>query len=117
MATATRPALKSATCRFCGTALTRSFVDLGVSPPSNAYLREADLAAPEIFYPLHAYVCESCFLGSGGGSSLFVNHSLRSGARNTLICPGRFSPIRIEDGAQSPVNSGNTVLPASDPRC
>ena len=43
--------------------------------------------------------------------------SLRSGARNTLICPGRFSPIRIESGAQSPVNSGNTVLPASDSRC
>jgi SAM-dependent methyltransferase len=59
---ATRPSLKSATCRFCGTALTRTFVDLGVTPPSNAYLRESDLATPEIFYPLHAYVCESCFL-------------------------------------------------------
>jgi hypothetical protein len=62
-------------------------------------------------------VCESCFLGSGGGSSLFISQSVRSGARNTTICPGRFSPIRIESSAQSPVSSGNTVLPASDPRC
>lgn len=62
-------------------------------------------------------VCDGCFLGSGGGSSLFINNSLRSGARNTLICPGRFSPIRIEPGAQSPVQTGNTLLPASDARC
>ena len=33
-------------------------------------------------------VCENCFLGSGGGSSLFINHSLRSGARNTADLPG-----------------------------
>jgi 2-polyprenyl-3-methyl-5-hydroxy-6-metoxy-1,4-benzoquinol methylase len=57
-----RPALRVATCRFCGTALTRSFANLGVTPPSNAYLREADLDKPEMFYPLHARVCESCFL-------------------------------------------------------
>jgi len=57
-----RPALKSSTCRFCGTALTRSFANLGATPPSNAYLRESDLGKPETFYPLHAFVCESCFL-------------------------------------------------------
>jgi hypothetical protein len=62
-------------------------------------------------------ICEGCFLGSGGGSSLFVNASTRSGARNSTICPGRFSPIRIESGAVSPVNSGNVVLAAADPRC
>jgi hypothetical protein len=62
-------------------------------------------------------VCDGCFLGSGGGSSLFINHSLRSGARNTLICPGRFSPIRVESGAQSPVQTANTVLSRTDARC
>ena len=61
-------------------------------------------------------VCEGCFLGSGAGSSLFIATSTRSGARNTLICPGRFSPIRIQ-GAAEPVNTANTVLPASDSRC
>jgi 2-polyprenyl-3-methyl-5-hydroxy-6-metoxy-1,4-benzoquinol methylase len=62
LAPAVRPSLKSATCRFCGTPLNRTFANLGVTPPSNAYLREADLSKPEIFYPLHAYVCESCLL-------------------------------------------------------
>ena len=57
-----RLALKVATCRFCGTALTRSFANLGATPPSNAFLRESDLDKPETFYPLHARVCESCLL-------------------------------------------------------
>jgi hypothetical protein len=62
-------------------------------------------------------VCESCFFGSGAGSSLFISSSVSSGARNSTICPGRFSAIRIESGAVNPVNSGNVVLPSSDPRC
>jgi 2-polyprenyl-3-methyl-5-hydroxy-6-metoxy-1,4-benzoquinol methylase len=49
-------------CRFCGTALAETFIDLGVSPPSNSYLSEADLRRMEPFFPLHAYVCEGCFL-------------------------------------------------------
>ncbi len=47
-------------CRFCQTPLKHSFVDLGMSPLSNAYVR--DPGAEEIFYPLHARVCESCLL-------------------------------------------------------
>ena len=54
--------LRSSTCRFCGTPLEHSFVDLGASPPSNSYLRPADLHRMEPFYPLHAYVCDCCFL-------------------------------------------------------
>jgi Ca2+-binding RTX toxin-like protein len=62
-------------------------------------------------------VCEGCFLGSGAAQSLFIADSVRSGARNTLVCPGRFQAIRIDGGAQSPVNSRNTVLDGSDERC
>lgn len=51
-----------AQCRFCGTPLSETFADLGVSPPSNAYLTEADLHRMEPFYPLHAFVCGNCFL-------------------------------------------------------
>lgn len=50
------------TCRFCAAPLTRSLCDLGMSPPSNRYLREDQLKDMEPFYPLHAYVCESCWL-------------------------------------------------------
>jgi len=49
-------------CRFCGRPLGRSFADLGSSPLANAYLEPAELARPETFYPLHAYVCEGCWL-------------------------------------------------------
>ena len=52
----------SSTCRFCGTALEHTFVDLGLSPVSNAFLKEEDLAKDEPFYPLHAFVCSECFL-------------------------------------------------------
>ena len=35
-------------CRRCHTPLTLPFVDLGSAPPSNAYLVEETLRAPEI---------------------------------------------------------------------
>jgi 2-polyprenyl-3-methyl-5-hydroxy-6-metoxy-1,4-benzoquinol methylase len=50
------------TCRFCGTPLTQTFCDLGMSPLSNAYLKPSQLQQPEAFYPLHTYVYESCQL-------------------------------------------------------
>jgi len=49
-------------CRFCGTRLRHSFVDLGLSPLCEKYVRADELNAPEIFYPLHAFVCHCCFL-------------------------------------------------------
>lgn len=49
-------------CRFCRTPLSRTFADLGVSPVANAFLRPDQLNAMEPFFPLHAYVCEGCFL-------------------------------------------------------
>jgi len=49
-------------CRFCRTPLEHTFVDLGVAPLSNSYLRQSDLNRMEPFYPLHVYVCSSCFL-------------------------------------------------------
>jgi SAM-dependent methyltransferase len=49
-------------CRFCGNGLSRSFADLGMTPLANSFLSIAELENPETFYPLHAYVCEGCFL-------------------------------------------------------
>lgn len=37
-------------------------LDLGVAPPSNAYLTEAQLNDPELFYPLRVLVCGQCWL-------------------------------------------------------
>src|SRR5690606_7254800 len=49
-------------CRFCGTPLRYTFADLGSSPPCQNVVRPEDLNRGEVFYPLHAFVCERCFL-------------------------------------------------------
>ena len=49
-------------CRHCDAQVSLPFVDLGSSPPSNAYLTPAQLHAPESYYPLRVLVCESCWL-------------------------------------------------------
>jgi SAM-dependent methyltransferase len=54
--------MRQRTCRFCQAPLSESFADLGMSPLSNAYLTADQLGAMERFYPLHAWVCGSCFL-------------------------------------------------------
>jgi hypothetical protein len=56
---ATAPAL---TCRLCGSAQLRSFVDLGATPPCELFLTERALERPELTYPLHVRVCEACLL-------------------------------------------------------
>lgn len=49
-------------CRFCGAPLTHVFIDLFNAPASNSFLREEQLAEPEVFYPLKVFVCDICFL-------------------------------------------------------
>ena len=49
-------------CRFCGADLRRTFVDLGMSPLCETYPAAANLNRGEMYYPLHVYVCEKCFL-------------------------------------------------------
>lgn len=54
--------MKGGRCRCCGAQLEISFVNLGMTPLSNAYLKADQLQAAESFYPLHAFVCETCLL-------------------------------------------------------
>jgi len=49
-------------CRHCKEALALPFLDLGSAPPSNAYLSEAALHAPETWLPLRLLVCQHCWL-------------------------------------------------------
>jgi len=49
-------------CRLCGAPLSHVFVDLGMSPLSNSYLRGDQLLQMEQFYPIRALVCDRCFL-------------------------------------------------------
>lgn len=49
-------------CRHCQADLVHSFVDLGSAPPSNSYLSEDALQAPETWYPLQVLICDECWL-------------------------------------------------------
>ena len=49
-------------CRHCNTELKHTFIDLGNSPPSNAYLTKKALDKPEASYPLKVMVCDCCWL-------------------------------------------------------
>jgi hypothetical protein len=49
-------------CRFCGAALERTVIDLGVMPLANSYLSEKALARPEPRFPLRVLVCGDCLL-------------------------------------------------------
>ena len=50
------------TCRFCGSPLEITFVDLGMSPLCQDHVKPEEVNQMEPFYPLHAYVCKTCFL-------------------------------------------------------
>ncbi len=49
-------------CRFCDTLLTHTFLDLGLSPLANSYVKVENLAKMESFFPLHVFVCDHCLL-------------------------------------------------------
>ncbi|WP_045856664.1 class I SAM-dependent methyltransferase [Teredinibacter purpureus] len=49
-------------CRFCNDNLEHSFADLGLSPLCQTHIKPEELNNAEYYYPLHAYVCTSCWL-------------------------------------------------------
>lgn len=49
-------------CRACEAPLEHTFVDLGMSPLCESFLRVEELDQGETFYPLHVWVCGGCKL-------------------------------------------------------
>lgn len=52
----------AAPCRFCGAPLEHVFVDLGLSPLCESFVKAEDLNRSEAFHPLKVWVCGSCKL-------------------------------------------------------
>lgn len=50
------------TCRNCGAPVTRTFVDLGMSPLVQSFVRADKLDTMEPFYPLNVLICDGCKL-------------------------------------------------------
>jgi len=80
---------KGSMCRFCGNALHISFADLGMSPFANSYISPENLHRMEPFFPLHAYVCEKCFLVQlkefQSPSDIFSDYAYFSSFSDTLL--------------------------------
>ncbi len=47
-------------CRMCKSEYLEKFLDLGFTPPADAFLTEDDLKKPETHYPLEVYICKQC---------------------------------------------------------
>ncbi|HEY7337751.1 MAG TPA: class I SAM-dependent methyltransferase [Bryobacteraceae bacterium] len=54
--------IKTQACRFCGAGLSRTFVDLGMSPLCETYPAAHEFNRGERYYPLHVFVCDECLL-------------------------------------------------------
>ena len=82
-----------ATCRACNTPLRHSFVDLGMSPLCESYLRAEQLNAMEPFYPLHAYVCDQCWLvqlqAYVSGEAIFSDYAYFSSYSDSWVLHAR----------------------------
>ena len=49
-------------CRFCENSELQVFLDLGMSPMANSFLKQSELNNAESFYPLCSYFCPDCYL-------------------------------------------------------
>jgi SAM-dependent methyltransferase len=49
-------------CRHCNTILKNDLIDLGVCPPSNAYVKKNELNNSKKTFPLRVKICSECYL-------------------------------------------------------
>jgi hypothetical protein len=61
-------------------------------------------------------VCVHCTLGPNHPNNINLGPSVRSGARDSLVCKTR-NPAYRDPGATNPVNVGNVYAKSGDPRC
>jgi hypothetical protein len=80
-------------CRFCRSVLRHTLVDLGMSPLCETYLTREQLNRMEPFYPLHAQVCDRCFLVQVdeyvGSEHIFGEYAYFSSYSDTWVAHAR----------------------------
>ncbi len=76
-------------CLFCGTPLEVVFVDLGLSPLANSFVRPDQLTTMEPFFPLRVFVCGSCLLVQSephaAPETIFVDYAYFSSYSKTWL--------------------------------
>jgi hypothetical protein len=94
-------------CRLCGSELTQTFVDLGMSPPCESYLHADQLDSGETFYPLHVRICSSCLLvqlpAYLSGEEIFSHYAYFSSYSDSWVAHAK----RFVDDAVEKLNLGS----------
>jgi hypothetical protein len=80
-------------CRNCRAELAHTFVDLGASPLANSYVERQSALNMEPFYPLHAFVCDQCFLvqlpAVTRAESIFTDYAYFSSYSDSVLAHSR----------------------------
>jgi cyclopropane fatty-acyl-phospholipid synthase-like methyltransferase len=105
-------------CRFCSTELRHIFIDLGLSPLSNAYIKPENLSQGEIFYPLRAWVCHNCFLVQAeefsSPSNIFSDYAYFSSFSESWLAHARNYAKMISDKCALNENSLVVEIASND---
>jgi SAM-dependent methyltransferase len=105
-------------CRLCGAILTRTFVDLGMSPLCESYLPADSLDAPETFYPLHVLLCDSCLLvqlpAYVTGEEIFSHYAYFSSYSDSWVEHAKRYARAMIDGLQLTADSLVTEVASND---
>lgn len=96
-----------------GQRITFNSVEFDCLGNSNFFVNRANGTTPTDI------VCDGCRFGAKSSTTVRVNVSVRSGARDSFGCVGRNvrTAFYFTGSAQQRVNINNTVLPAGDPFC
>ena len=87
-------------CRLCGAELTRTFIDLGMSPLCESYVAADRVDDAETFYPLHVRLCESCLLvqipAYVSGEDIFSDYAYFSSYSDSWVAhAGKYAEMMI----------------------
>jgi 2-polyprenyl-3-methyl-5-hydroxy-6-metoxy-1,4-benzoquinol methylase len=97
-------------CRLCGAVLTRSFVDLGMSPLCESYIPAEKLDDSEAFYPLHVRICDACLLvqlpAYVAGEAIFSDYAYFSSYSDSWVAHAK----RYAEGMIDRLNLGTESL-------
>ena len=97
-------------CRLCGAVLTRSFVDLGMSPLCESYIPAEKLDDSEAFYPLHVRICDACLLvqlpAYVAGEDIFSDYAYFSSYSDSWVAHAK----RYAEGMIDRLNLGTESL-------
>jgi 2-polyprenyl-3-methyl-5-hydroxy-6-metoxy-1,4-benzoquinol methylase len=101
-------------CRLCGAELTRTFVDLGMSPLCESYVPAERLDEPEVFYPLHVRLCTSCLLvqlpAYVSGEAIFSDYAYFSSYSDSWVAHARrYAEAMIDRLALTPASQVTEV--------